>query len=230
MNLTENRFKLGRNIASELDYAKYSNAIFDLDSTLLNSNIGNLLFYINKQEKTKFGYYLWVLIISPLVPFLKIIDKVYRPLAQLIVYSMYAKFDHQDIEKYANEYVDRNLDNLLIPVTNEFKDNLKINGISIHIVSTNLHSFVTAVSEKLSVNGVGISLGKLRRLSFSEKLKYLQNYKSNKMKEFGAFQTIGVGDSIYDKPIFENTNYSIVVKSKNKKIKFANLINNYIEK
>jgi len=228
--LTETRKKIltGKNI-NKIESANINTAVFDLDSTLLKTNIASLLFFINRKRKSKIGYILWLIKISPLIPILKIIDKFYRPLTQLIIFNMYLGYSDETIKLDCEEYLSLHYKNKLIKESYEFLKILRGKGVDIYILSTNLHVFVNSISNRISAKGIGVSLDEFRKLSTFNKIKYLEQFKQNTILKENLTDFIGVGDSKYDMPIFTYSNYSILVCDRNKKNELAKYVNHSIK-
>lgn len=226
--LTKERIALGKDIVN-LKGENFSSAIFDLDFTLLKTNIADLLFYMHKKRKSRFSYILWLMKISPLIPVLKVIDEFYRPLTQLIIFKMYSNFSKEMISEDCEEYMQLYFKEKIIEKSIGIMKVFQNDGLKTHILSTNLQIFVDSVAKRTNAKGTGVSLNILQSLNFLDKLKYLKNFKQNNLKVINYKNFIGIGDSIYDTPIFKNSSYSIKINSNNKRKKISQMVNNYID-
>lgn len=225
---TRNKISIGKEIFN-LNVMNIKTAVFDLDSSLLNTSIADLLFFMNKKRMSSIRYLFWILKIMPLVPFLKVVDYFYRPLTQLLIFNMYSTYSEAEIKKDCEEYMDLNFNSKLIDKTYKLMEMLKENEFEIYILSTNQEIFVNSVSERLSAKGFGISLKLLKKMTISEKLYYLQQFKKNTISCKGLKKYIGFGDSKYDLPIFKNSSYSVLINHKKRRNKLARYVNNYIK-
>lgn len=214
LKIVRYQIKLGKDI-NTLKTNDFKIAIFDLDSTLTKTNIAELLFYIKKKNLSRYKYYLWLSSMIPLVPILKFTDKFYRPLVQLVIYNFYLRLSDHEILSNANEFIEVFLDERLIPRTVSILKNLRENNVDIVIVSSNLDAIVKPIARYFKVDYTGINLLYYRTLKFKEKLSYLANFKNKELNRINTEKSLGIGDSKYDKPIFNAVNYSILVYSGN---------------
>lgn len=227
LNLTKKRILTGQT-SQNIECSEFSAAVCDLDSTLLKTNIASLLFFMHRKRKSKIQYILWLMKIGTLVPFLKIVDKFYRPLTQLLIYRMYTVYDHQTIKLDCKEYLDLKFKDKLICESYEIIQKLQKSKVTTFILSTNLQVFVDSVSERISAKGYGISLTYLESLSFLEKLVYLKTFKEVVISNLQLNNFIGFGDSKYDIPIFEKSDYSVNVNQSKNAGSYVKGVNNYI--
>lgn len=206
----------------------FDKAFFDVDSTLTNSNIGHFLYFIKKKELGKLEYLLWKLRISLLAPILFGIDKISRPLAQVVVYQMYTDVGLDKLDKHAEAYYEEELSKQIFPDTHNLLIKLKERGTKVTLLSTNLRRTLKPLSEDLGVILEAIDLNHLTQLTFKEKLNYLSNFKKNRLAEESMENVIGVGDSKYDFPIFDKSSYSVLKLKKSTGKALINRVNNYI--
>lgn len=227
LNKVRYEITVGRDY-QEINKRVFNQAVFDLDSTLAKTSIADLLFYMKKKRSSHLGYYLWLLKISPLIPLLKLIDKINRPLVQMMVYSMYSAYNLEQIKVDAEEFVKEHGTKKLIPPTSSLLHQLEASQTPIIIISTNIDFLVQQFAKNLNVKGRGIDLSYLRNSTFKEGLYYLSSFKSNEIAKTGFKNYIGFGDSKYDKAIFQKSSYSILVCKKTPRPSLASTVNNYI--
>lgn len=214
---------------NNLDLKNFNIAVFDMDKTLSNTSIADLLIFIKKKELSATEYRIWLYSVSLTIPLLKLLDKIYRPIVQIIVYSLYPKMDEAKLLQYAKEFVDENQHKIFIRPTIDFAESLTKCGIPKVIISTNLSALTQIAASHLNFDcGYGISISTLQKLNFIDKIKYLSLFKKTILKKINYNKILGIGDSRYDRPIFNHSEYSILVCRKNSREKLAYYANNYI--
>jgi len=207
-----------------LNYA-YQSAFLDVDNTLSNTNIGELLFYIKKTTLSPFQYLLWKSFMGYLVmPFLLIVDKISRPLVQVYVYHLYRDYDQVTLTAYAKKYFNASVKRQLYPDTHFIVEQLKKQQCKIVLVSTNLDCFVAQIAHHYQVKYHAVCLDELSTKNFREKLQYLQIFKQQYMTKQKSKLSLGIGDSIYDLPIFKHVQYALLRTNK-KESQLRHLVN-----
>ena len=190
-------------------------AFIDVDNTLTPTNIGSLLFYIKKKKLPKWRYQIWktffVLVVTPL---LLLLDKLSRAHVQQFVYSLYQKYDEQTLAFFARQYFKERIEGNFLPDTHFIIQQLKTHNSKIVLVSTNLNCFVKPIAEHFDIAFQVVDLEHLRKSSYQTQIEYLKNFKYTYMEKQNQDDSIGIGDSKYDAPIFENVTIALLRSNK----------------
>ncbi len=194
-------------------------AFIDVDNTLTPTNIGSLLFYIKKKKLPKWRYHIWkVFFVLVVTPLLLILDKFSRAHVQQFVYSLYQKYDEQTLAFFAEQYFKERIEGNFLPDTHFIIQQLKMHNSKIVLVSTNLTCFVKTIAEYFEIDFQAIDLERLRDSPYQSQIKYLRNFKRSYMQQHHYDNSIGIGDSKYDQPIFEHVSNSLLRSKKLLKI------------
>lgn len=216
--------KGGNDKVLHLNY-EYQSAFLDVDNTLSNTNIGELLFYLKKVTLSPARYTLWKYSMKYLVmPILLLLDKVSRPLVQIYVYHLYRQYNQPTLDKYAKAYFNDFAKKQLYPDTQFIVEQLKKQPCEIVLVSTNLDCFIAQIASYYKVKYHAVNLEELNTKNFKEKWQYLKTFKQAYMVKQKNKLSLGIGDSIYDLPIFKHVQYALL-RSNKKGNTLHNLVN-----
>jgi len=91
---------------------------------------------------------------------------------------------------------------------------LKTHNSKIVLVSTNLSYFVKPIAEHFDIDFQAVDLEYLRKSSYQAQIEYLRNFKHAYMEKQNHDDSIGIGDSKYDTPIFENVTIALLRSNK----------------
>jgi phosphoserine phosphatase len=209
---------------STLDISNVTSAFIDVDKTLTDTSIADLLFYVKKRTLSPVRYRLWYLKVAMLAPVLRLLDKVYRPLVQVIVYQMYAGIPQSTLKQHARDYYSSTMRSKVYPETAAIIDQLTKQGAAITLVSTNLDVTLGNLASDYEVELRAIDLRYLQGLPLLKKLKYLSQFKDTVMQQEATPSSLAIGDSKYDKPLFEKCTWSILKASSSIDRRLAGLV------
>lgn len=196
--------------SSSLSVAGLQHAYIDVDHTLTDSTIADLLFYVKRKTLPRWQYRWWKLRIALITPLLLVLDKCYRPLVQFYVYSLYAKVAPATLRSLSMQYYDEQLSRQYYPQTLSLVGNLKRNGAAVHLVTSNLSIVLEPMRLDLGVILHAVDLQHLRSLGVRDGLRYLQHFKKDTLAGLPSSHSLGIGDSVYDRPIFDHASMAIL--------------------
>lgn len=192
-------------------------AIFDIDGTISESNIGNLYFYMKRREYGFMRWLLWfVLFILFRYPYFILLDRRNRAQAQQAIYGLYAGYRSDQIEAMAKELFARKLLPKIYPQVEELIRHLQDRGTPIILLSSNIEPIAQAYAAHFRTDAChAVPLDKI--CGAVAPAEYFLAFKEAKLAEIsGAERALVVADSVSDLPILRKSENPVIVTKKQK--------------
>lgn len=207
----------------ELDFPHIDNlidngltcAIIDIDGTISKSNIGNLYFFIKRDEYGFIRWLLWyIYFILFRYPFFILLDRRDRAQAQQKIYALYRDYSPGRLEVMSKRLFDDLLVSRLFPQTIELIEYLQGRGISIILLSSNMEQVARQYATHLAVDKCyAVPLEKI--CGDVAPANYFAQFKERKLAQIqGAEHALIIADSFHDLPILQKTRHPVVVTKK----------------
>lgn len=193
-------------------------AVFDVDNTLVRTNITQFYFYLMKRQgrgiRYRFSYLLLIFSFALFwAPFYLLLDFFDREAFQRAFYRRYSRFTTEEMERLAVPFFDEVLKPKLIPSTSQLVSHFKIEGLGVVLLSTNMEPVVRQVAHHFDVPYFCLKVIKSPGGSLVD-LSELTDFKLHVARSFHAQSTIAVADSKHDLPVLKYVKYPFVVSKK----------------
>ncbi|SEQ58827.1 HAD family hydrolase [Neolewinella agarilytica] len=186
--------------------------VFDIDKTVSDTHVLELLLFLRERELSPLGYRLWLLYMYGFWgPVLKVLDWWSRPRMQRLVYSWYARYTDEALRNWSSTLFAERLLGKCYPAVVEWLEALQAEGAEIFFVSTNIAPVVVAYSDHFGGFGKGVELGALFRRSRKGQVRHLADFKQNSINEMNKNIALAVGDSTYDLPMLKVAAKGVVI-------------------
>jgi len=179
--------------------------IFDIDGTTLKTTIYTpILYYLFKERK-----YITILVLYILSPFIFILDKISRPLHQLIFYKTFTKI--LTIVKEDESFI-KHLEKKIVHIIDKTLKNINLTKNTLFFISTNCsvnNKFLKARYNPTRIYTIN--------LDNNINLTKLSNFKAVVIKEIinnnKDYKLIGYGDSKQDNQFLKHCDEKYLVKN-----------------
>lgn len=192
-------------------------AIFDIDGTISDSNIGNLYFFMKRREYGFARWVLWyVLFILFRYPYFFLLDKRSRANAQRAIYALYSGYQPDQIEEMAESLFAHELLPRIYPRIAQMIAHLRDQGITVILLSSNIEPIAQQYAAHFMADACyAVPLDKICGSIASA--EYFLMFKEKKFSEIkGSNSALVVADSHHDLPILNGTQHPVIVTKKQK--------------
>lgn len=193
-------------------------AIFDIDGTISESNIGNLYFYMKRREHGFMRWLLWYLyFIAFRYPYFFLLDKRSRAQAQQAIYGLYSGYRSEQIEAMAKELFQSELLARIYPQVEELIRHLQQRSITVILLSSNIEPIAQQYATHFMSDAYyAVPLDKI--CGAVAPASYFSAFKEERLAEINdAERALVVADSVSDLPILRKSENPVIVTKKHKR-------------
>lgn len=186
-------------------------AVFDLDGTLLRSNIVWPYMHARRRLMNPYLYWFWCLgFLLYAGIYYRWLDARGRSLFQKRFYRRYERLPYEAVCRWSARYVQTALKHRRIAPALELLGYLKSRGVAVSILSTGIAPVVEPIAAVLGVGCTCIGLNDADGLC-KVALDSLEGFKERFIQTLDPARTIAVADDIHDLPVLRYVRYPVVV-------------------
>ncbi len=189
-------------------------AVFDLDGTILRSNIVMPYVYVRRRMMHPCLFWFWFvgyLVYAGI--YYRWLDARSRLLFQKRFFRRYERLPYDGVCRWSARYAQTALQHRSIVPVRELLDHLKSRGVAVSILSTGITPVVEPIAAALGVSCNCIEVKNVNgRCEVS--LEALEGFKERIIEAFDPACTIAVADSRHDLPILQRVRFPVVVAGK----------------
>ena len=190
-------------------------AIIDIDGTVSESNIGNLYFFLKKNELPTLVWAVWYLyFVCVKYPYYFLLDKRNRALAQQKIYALYSHYDQAYLNQMSERLFNERLSQRIFPEAVALIERLQASDLPIIFLSTNLDPIICQYARHFGVSQYyAIPLDKI--CGIVADLHFFSRFKAEMFKEIkGSCDALVVADSKSDLPILRRAKIPVIATKK----------------
>jgi len=187
-------------------------AVFDLENTIVRSDVTQLYFYIKKNRASSRNRYLcWkYFMLATCGPIYLGLDFLKREWFQRAFFRRFEEFSPGELDQFASQHHREVLQDRFIPYVHDLIFHLKSRGVDVRLLSTSTEPIVGRFAEYFSVPHHCLGMEKTPG-GCRVDLSGLRDFKLNYIRRFDPAVTMATADSRHDLPVLEYVSYPVVV-------------------
>lgn len=195
--------------------AGLKHAVFDLENTVVRSNVTHLYFFaMERRFRSRWRFLLWkYLEIALWGPVYLGLDFLNRNWFQRVFYRRFGSFSLDELSRYGQLHFQEELQFRFHPYVHDLIIYLKESGVDVSLLSTSTEVTVGVFGEYFGIPYHCLQL-KQGRDGCEVDLSGLDGFKRNYIEGFDPASTLAVADSKHDLPVLEYVHTPVVVASR----------------